>query len=459
MATDLRGYTEQEVLNKVLNTSSDSIKVDIVSGAEYAEDAAHTTADVGQFVLGVRNDTLAALGGTDGDYVPFQMSADGALYVEIATGGSASAVYVDDADWTDSTSSHMLVGGIYQSSPQSITDGDTGPLQVNANGNLIVDLSATDNAVLDAIAASLSVLDDWDDSNYANVNLNVAGADIAANAGTMSATTPRVTIATDDTHFGAVGAAADVDGVVHGQLRYIGAGLDTLETTLSNIETAVQIIDDWDDSNYANVNINIAGTDVDGNSGNKSAQSQRVVIATDDVNVSAIKTAVELIDDTVAVLGTATYSETSTKGNVVGVVRNDTLAALAGTDNEIAPLQVNALGALYTEISSTPTTSATISSQSRSATSYAALTGSNMTTDTHGIFSYVIQITGTDNCTLKVQGSNDNSNWVDDDMEEVTIATSASGLISGTTFFQYIRLQFKSSNTNGTTVNGQGYAK
>lgn len=459
MATDLRGYTEQEVLNKVLNTSSDSIKVDIVSGAEYAEDAAHTTADVGQFVLGVRNDTLAALGGTDGDYVPFQMSADGALYVEIATGGSASAVYVDDADWTDSTSSHMLVGGIYQSSPQSITDGDTGPLQVNANGNLIVDLSATDNAVLDAIAASLSVLDDWDDSNYANVNLNVAGSDIAANAGTMSATTPRVTIATDDTHFGAVGAAADVDGVVHGQLRYIGAGLDTLETTLSNIETAVQIIDDWDDSNYANVNINIAGTDVDGNSGNKSAQSQRVVIATDDVNVSAIKTAVELIDDTVAVLGTATYSETSTKGNVVGVVRNDTLAALAGTDNEIAPLQVNALGALYTEISSTPTTSATISSQSRSATSYAALTGSNMTTDTHGIFSYVIQITGTDNCTLKVQGSNDNSNWVDDDMEEVTIATSASGLISGTTFFQYIRLQFKSSNTNGTTVNGQGYAK
>ena len=459
MATDLRGYTEQEVLNKVLNTSSDSIKVDIVSGAEYAEDAAHTTADVGQFVLGVRNDTLAALGGTDGDYVPFQMSADGALYVEIATGGSASAVYVDDADWTDSTSSHMLVGGIYQSSPQSITDGDTGPLQVNANGNLIVDLSATDNAVLDAIAASLSVLDDWDVSNYANVNLNVAGSDIAANAGTMSATTPRVTIATDDTHFGAVGAAADVDGVVHGQLRYIGAGLDTLETTLSNIETAVQIIDDWDDSNYANVNINIAGTDVDGNSGNKSAQSQRVVIATDDVNVSAIKTAVELIDDTVAVLGTATYSETSTKGNVVGVVRNDTLAALAGTDNEIAPLQVNALGALYTEISSTPTTSATISSQSRSATSYAALTGSNMTTDTHGIFSYVIQITGTDNCTLKVQGSNDNSNWVDDDMEEVTIATSASGLISGTTFFQYIRLQFKSSNTNGTTVNGQGYAK
>ncbi len=47
MASDLRGYTEQEVLNKVLNTSSDSIKVDIVSGSEYAEDAEHSSGDTG----------------------------------------------------------------------------------------------------------------------------------------------------------------------------------------------------------------------------------------------------------------------------------------------------------------------------------------------------------------------------------------------------------------------------
>jgi hypothetical protein len=60
-------------------------------------------------------------------------------------------------------------------------------------------------------------------------------------------------------------------------------------------------------------------------------------------------TALQLIDDVVAVLGTATYTETSTKGNVIGVVRNDALAALAGTDNEIAPLQVNASGALYVQ--------------------------------------------------------------------------------------------------------------
>jgi hypothetical protein len=50
----------------------------------------------------------------------------------------ADAVYVDDADWTDSTSKHALVGGLYQSSPQSITDGDVGPLSLTSNGALRV---------------------------------------------------------------------------------------------------------------------------------------------------------------------------------------------------------------------------------------------------------------------------------------------------------------------------------
>lgn len=62
-------------------------------------------------------------------------------------------------------------------------------------------------------------------------------------------------------------------------------------------------------------------------------------------------TALQLIDNTVAVLGTATYLEGTTSGNVIGAVRNDTLAALADTDNEIAPLQVNASGALYIAMS------------------------------------------------------------------------------------------------------------
>lgn len=81
--------------------------------------------------------------------------------------------------------------------------------------------------------------------------------------------------------------------------------------------------------------------------GNAGSETIRVSISTNDVNLSAIKTATELLDNTVVVLGTATYTETSTSGNVVGAVRNDDLATLANTDNEIAPLQVDSQGALY----------------------------------------------------------------------------------------------------------------
>ena len=85
-------YQAHEILNKVLNTAETGLQVDIVAGAEYAEDSAHTSADTGNFILGVRNDTLAALGGTDGDYVPFQMNSSGALFIDIADGGQLDTI-------------------------------------------------------------------------------------------------------------------------------------------------------------------------------------------------------------------------------------------------------------------------------------------------------------------------------------------------------------------------------
>lgn len=60
-------------------------------------------------------------------------------------------------------------------------------------------------------------------------------------------------------------------------------------------------------------------------------------------------TALQLIDDPVVTLGTDTYTEATSKGGVIGAVRNDNLAALADTDNEFAPLQVDASGALYVQ--------------------------------------------------------------------------------------------------------------
>ena len=65
---------------------------------------------------------------------------------------------------------------------------------------------------------------------------------------------------------------------------------------------------------------------------------------------SAIQTAVELIDDTVKVLGTDTYTEATSKGVVIGAVRRDADTPLANTTNEFSPLITDANGYLKVEI-------------------------------------------------------------------------------------------------------------
>ena len=229
-------FQTKEVLNKVLNTAETALQVDIISGAEYAEDSGHSSTDTGNFVLGVRNDTLAALGGTDGDYVPFQMNASGALFVEVASASGDDSIYVDDADWTDSTSKHMLVGGIYQSTPQSITDGDTGPLQVNANGNLIVDLSATDNAVLDAMVVDLAALETLQTST--NTKLDTLETTLTA-------------IETDQAALEILSTAANVDHAANEALlitidedtNAIKGHVDGIETLITSTNSKIDTLD------------------------------------------------------------------------------------------------------------------------------------------------------------------------------------------------------------------------
>jgi len=92
----------------------------------------------------------------------------------------SKVTYVDDDDWA-TTDCHLLIGGLYGSN--TITSGHVGPIQVDASGNIIITMAATDS------------------------------------------------------HWGAVGAAADVDGVAHGQLRFIGEAVDTVETVLGTIDT------------------------------------------------------------------------------------------------------------------------------------------------------------------------------------------------------------------------------
>tara|TARA_R100001594_G_scaffold22619_2_gene43858 strand:- start:713 stop:2215 length:1503 start_codon:yes stop_codon:yes gene_type:complete len=201
-------------------------------------------------------------------------TSSGALKIKVDSGGGA---YQEDAQHTGGNDGTFVLA-VRKDSDGSLvdTDGDYAPFQVDSSGRLKV-----------ALAAHSSI-------DIGDVSLLLGGTAADTNAGAMSAQTLRVTLATDDTHFGAVGAAADADGNIHGQLRYIADELTTIDEDTGGIKT---------DTNSLVTSIKTTG----------------VAFSSSDIGYGAI------------------------------VVRNDTLANLDGTvaDGDNSLLQVNSIGALY----------------------------------------------------------------------------------------------------------------
>ena len=85
--------------NEMIVNADGSINVNadisVVNGSDKAEDSAHVSADIGTYVLAVRQDTLAASTSADGDYASFKTSAAGALYVNLAE--SSATITTNDA--------------------------------------------------------------------------------------------------------------------------------------------------------------------------------------------------------------------------------------------------------------------------------------------------------------------------------------------------------------------------
>jgi hypothetical protein len=102
------------------------------------------------------------------------------------------------------------------------------------------------------------------------------------------------------------------------------------------------------DNNIGNVDV-ISSALPSGASTLAEQQTQTTHLATIAGDTTDIEAAVELIDDTVATLGTDTYTEASTKALVIGAVRRDADTTLVNTTNEISPLHVDANGRLKVE--------------------------------------------------------------------------------------------------------------
>ena len=105
----------------------------------HTEDASHTSADGGYMSLAVRNDSLASLVSHDGDYSPFQVNASGALYVEVASSNLGKA---EDASHSSGDVGVMALAVRQDTAGSFGATGDYTPLQVNSTGYLRVSATA-----------------------------------------------------------------------------------------------------------------------------------------------------------------------------------------------------------------------------------------------------------------------------------------------------------------------------
>jgi len=147
-----------------------------------SEDAAHTSGDVGTMSLGVRNSAMATLTSDDGDYSPIAVDSAGRTNISgqighdagvngnpIVIGAVASAAAPSDVSadqdavrlWALRNGSQVVnlasAGALI---PGNATDGLLVNLGANndISGTVTANLSATDNAVLDAIEADTTTI-------------------------------------------------------------------------------------------------------------------------------------------------------------------------------------------------------------------------------------------------------------------------------------------------------------
>lgn len=233
--------------------------------------------------------------------VTIGVSASGGAFI---TGDAANGL---DVDVTRVSGTVTISGTV---TANAGTNLNTSTLALEAGGNLA------------AAATSLAVLDDWDETDRAKVNLIVGQAGIAAGAGAVGATVPRMTLASDDP---AVTALQLIDNAVSGagfnvtQLAGaavpIGAGTEAaaLRVTLATDSTGVVSVDD-----------NGATLTVDGT-----------------VAVSAVSGALPAGTN---LLGKVGIDQVTANANEV-VVKSGTLTAVTSITNAL-PAGTNAIGKL-----------------------------------------------------------------------------------------------------------------
>ena len=187
----------------VINTS-----LTVTTGAEKAEDAAHSSGDTGNFILAVANHTEGALHSADGDYAALQVDSSGRLRVVADVDVSnLSEKNEDDPHSSGDTGSYVLAVRQDTLAASTSADGDYASFKVDSVGSLYVKATDTDallttiDAVLDSIKvdtgviagdttsidATLTALSKAEDSVHSSGDQGIMGLAVRNDAGTALA--------------------------------------------------------------------------------------------------------------------------------------------------------------------------------------------------------------------------------------------------------------------------------
>ena len=184
-----------------------------------AEDAVHSSGDVGVMALAVRQNSQSDLG-ADGDYVPFTVDDSGGVRVSIVAGaGSGGTATADDADFTAGTTQGTIVQGVYESSPTSVTDGDVGAVGITQTRAMKVAIdsggitgraedaahsSGHEGVVMLAVRRDTAAVGSDTDGDYSTINVDASGR-VHVNVGALPASTNTIETVGDVAQDAAVG--------------------------------------------------------------------------------------------------------------------------------------------------------------------------------------------------------------------------------------------------------------
>jgi hypothetical protein len=197
--------------------------------------------------------------------------------------------------------------GLVDASRRLVITGDAAAVAVPVSAAALpLPTGAATEATLAAAAASLAVIDDWDESDRAKVNPIAGQVGVQGGSGVVTALTQRVVLATDISLPAGTNNIGDVDiaslpnegqqtmansisvAIASDQTAVpisaaslpLPTGAAT-EVTLAAAAASLSVIDDWDESDRAKVNPIAGQAGVQGGSGVVTALTQRVVLATD----------------------------------------------------------------------------------------------------------------------------------------------------------------------------------